>query len=475
MDDRLLARKTAHNQVLVVDDDPTIVRLLATWLDLAGYVVLKANDGEQALELIEQECPDFLLTDWEMPRIDGPTLCRIVRDMHLPHYMYVVFLTSRKSRDDIIGALDAGADDYLCKPVQKSELLARMLAGGRVLDLERKLSLMARSDVLTGLYTRRVFFEYFEKELQRAQRHASALSCVMFDIDYFKRINDQHGHAVGDVCLQTVARLLTENCRSSDVVCRFAGDEFLAMLPDTDSHKAVAWAERLRQNMGKSPLRIGETEIQIAATFGVAQRDEETQSTKELLDCADQALLLAKQAGRNRVQAFDRSSGTGKSQNETTAQVDVFGSATALDVMVPCDVHLHRETQVGEAVDPLLKQRSLSVPVVDDDGNLCGVLCESDLMEVAAFPERWSSVVHELMTTNFVKFDSTEPARSVYAYLSRGSVQNAVVVQDECPVGCVGLASLMCWVGRTAKGSPGAIVLQPGDAPIDESASHLPG
>ena len=297
MDHRLLAKKASHNQVLLVDDDPTMLRLLSTWLKVAGYEVIQAGDGEEALKLIKERCPDYLITDWEMPQIDGPTLCRTVRDMQLPHYMYVVFLTSRRTSDDVIDALDSGADDFVSKPVQKNELLARMVAGARLLELERRLSFLARSDVLTGLNTRRTFLEFFDKEWDRSQRHGQSLSCVMMDIDYFKRINDVHGHAVGDICLQSVARMLKDNCRTSDVVCRFAGDEFVAMLPETDYRQAGAWAERLRQRIRNHHLQVGDTSTTLTATFGIAEMDKHVKSPKDLLDRADQALLAAKQAG----------------------------------------------------------------------------------------------------------------------------------------------------------------------------------
>lgn len=160
-----------HYRVLVVDDDPAMLRILSKWLAKAGYVVRTADDGQEALDAIELECPDFLITDWEMPRLDGLELCRKVRDLLLPHYVYIVFLTVRTGAKEMIAGLENGADDFLTKPVTEGELLARMRSSSRVLELERRLSVMAHTDSLTGLLTQRSFFETLEKEWHRSRRH----------------------------------------------------------------------------------------------------------------------------------------------------------------------------------------------------------------------------------------------------------------------------------------------------------------
>ena len=157
------------SKVLLVDDDAAILRLLSTWLQQAGYAVRCAGDGRQALAAIEAECPDFLVTDWEMPNIDGLELCQRVRRLQLPHYVYILFLTVKSASEDMIEGLEVGADDFLSKPASRGELLARMRAGARVIELERRLSLMARTDPLTGLMTRRTFYEALEREWHRAK------------------------------------------------------------------------------------------------------------------------------------------------------------------------------------------------------------------------------------------------------------------------------------------------------------------
>jgi PleD family two-component response regulator len=218
-------------KVLLVDDDPAMLRLLCKWLEKAGYPVRTAADGQEALEAIDVECPDFLITDWEMPRVNGLELCRKTREMSLPHYVYTVFLTAKTGAAEMIAGLEGGADDFLTKPVAEGELLARLQSGSRVLELERELSLMAHTDFLTGLLTQRTFYEAIEKEWHRSTRLQLPLSCVMMDLDFFKQINDVYGHPAGDSVLKFAAELLLDNSRMSDTICRYGGEEFASFYP----------------------------------------------------------------------------------------------------------------------------------------------------------------------------------------------------------------------------------------------------
>src|SRR3989304_5062945 len=153
----------AQSKGLVVDDDPAMLRMLFRWLEKAGYLARVASDGQQALSMIENDCPDFVITDWEMPNMDGLELCRRLRKLNLPHYVFIIFLTVKSASEEMIAGLEIGADEFLCKPVYQEELLARLRAGSRVLELERRLSMMAHTDPLTGLLTRRPFSEILGK------------------------------------------------------------------------------------------------------------------------------------------------------------------------------------------------------------------------------------------------------------------------------------------------------------------------
>ncbi len=285
--------------ILLVDDDLGMLRLLEQLLQRAGYVVRAVADGQEAIEAIESECPDILLTDWEMPRMTGIELCRFVRNMRLPHYIYILLLTVRSDSAEIISGLEAGADDYITKPAHEGQLLARVQSGLRVIDTQRQLTLMAHIDPITGLLMRRGFYEQLEKEWCRAKRSKLPLSCAMLDLDSFKPINDTYGHHIGDSVLKHVAELLVENCRFSDSVCRYGGDEFCIMLPEASETDAMQWAERARHCLASRTIHTRCGDIRLSGSFGVAQCHEGIKSVKELIDLADQALLRAKRTGRN--------------------------------------------------------------------------------------------------------------------------------------------------------------------------------
>ncbi len=293
-------------EVLVVDDDPAMCRLVARILESNGYVVTTATDGSEALEMLRQDCPSFVITDWEMPILSGAEFCRLLRLEKLPHYVYVIMLTGTHT-DQMVAGLSSGADDFVSKPVQVRELLARMRAATRVLELEEKLRLLAEHDPLTGLFNRRILFEKFQEEWDRSDRIGYPLSCAMMDVDFFKEINDTHGHLVGDAVLKFVAGLLKRGCRQIDVMGRYGGDEFCVLLPGTDLQGSAKWAERCRLAIAEKPFVVDDVSVPVRVTIGVAQRHEDTGTPEKLVDSADRALLAAKESGRNRVVAFEGS------------------------------------------------------------------------------------------------------------------------------------------------------------------------
>lgn len=288
-------------EVLVVDDDPAMLRLLSAILQGAGYEVAVANDGEQAMECIEASPPDFLITDWKMPRVDGVQLCRWIRQIELPRYVYTILVTGRTETRHQVEAISAGADDFLSKPIRPGELLCRMQAGTRILDRERRLAWLTHHDPLTGLLARRSFFAELDGQWSRSVKEGWPLACVMMDVDLFKKINDRHGHLAGDEALRAVARLLGEASGEKCLVGRYGGEEFCAALAEASEDDAFAWAEERRARIASAEVLSNGSTIQVTASFGVAQRTGDTESVAQMLDRADQALLAAKSLGRNRV------------------------------------------------------------------------------------------------------------------------------------------------------------------------------
>lgn len=430
-------------KALIVDDDPQLRRILAHYLRAAGFDVQEAGDGEEALSALLNECPDFLITDWEMPRMDGVELCRRVRQEELPHYVYILFLTAKKSSPELIQALEAGADEFVSKPIDRGELLARLHSGQRVLELERRLNEAARSDPLTGIPTRRAFYEQFERELSRARRYQVPLSCVMLDVDFFKKVNDVHGHAAGDEVLRQVAELLKKSCRASDFVCRHGGEEFCILLPETNDAAAEVWADRTRAALAELPIATSEGTLRVTASFGVAQLLDDTSSGEQLVDQADQALLVAKQSGRNRVVQYRSLCDNAISLD--VAGKDPFEGVLARNVMTTLVSCLDQDETVGRASEFFLRFRINSSPVVDNQGKLVGIFSEKDLIGLMTQPDSWEKPVREVMKTTVVWYEENTPVTAIYDFLCRVSVRRVIIVQDGYPTGLISRGTLLRW------------------------------
>jgi two-component system chemotaxis response regulator CheY len=251
-----------------------------------------------------------------MPNLDGLELIRLIREAGRPSYTYVILLTVRDAKEDVVSGLETGADDYLTKPFSLDELRARVVAGERILSLEARLNRsrermekLATYDTLTSLLNRWAIERHAEAELSRVQREGGSLSLLMLDIDHFKLVNDRHGHLIGDEALRLLAHLLTENLRPYDWAGRWGGEEFLVLLPETDLVQAAVVAERIRAGVEESqlPLPDGST-LQVQVSVGVASTSIATEgipTLNVLLWQTDEALYRAKRAGRNRVCAFE--------------------------------------------------------------------------------------------------------------------------------------------------------------------------
>src|ERR1700734_20399 len=252
----------ASPAILLAEDDPVTRMLMTRFLKNAGYEVDAVANGSQALDKMTKRYYPMLVTDWEMPEMDGIGLCNAVRNMQLDGYVYALLLTARDAKEHIIAGLGAGADDYLVKPVHESELIARLNAGRRILNLEHSLRaanqrnrILSITDALTGTYNRRYLMEQLPRELERCRRYAYPLSVLMCDIDHFKQINDARGHAAGDEVLQQFAARAQKSIRiNSDWMARYGGEEFLIVLPETPFAGAMHVAEKIRGLISFTPF-----------------------------------------------------------------------------------------------------------------------------------------------------------------------------------------------------------------------------
>ncbi len=299
----------SHGRILIAEDDPISRRMLQSFLAKWGYEVEVVADGVEALAALEQpNAPQLAVLDWMMPGLEGPQVCQRVRRLTDRPYTYILLLTARGQKDDLLRGLASGADDYLTKPFDSQELRARLRVGERILELERnlivareELRFRATHDVLTGIPNRASVLEATQRECSRQAREGGAFSVIILDLDHFKSINDTYGHLCGDQVLREAAHRVTASVRTYDSVGRYGGEEFLVVAPTTDGQGALALAERVRQAIEESPIETEAGPIRVTASCGVASKiDAETFSSSALLKLADEALYRAKALGRNR-------------------------------------------------------------------------------------------------------------------------------------------------------------------------------
>ncbi len=299
-------------KVLIAEDDAVFRRILESTLAKWGYEVVAAVDGEEAWNILERsDAPKLAVLDWIMPGLDGVEICRRVRSQATRPYTYVLLLTAKGKREDLITALEAGADDFISKPFDPLELKGRLRAGARILDLQEelltareKLHYVATHDSLTGLLNRPEVLDRLNRAITRARREGSSLALAMADVDHFKTINDTYGHGIGDIVLREIARRMTSAVRPYDVVGRYGGEEFLIVFETSGALEAIQLAERLRLCISGEPVRIGDTSIEVAISLGVvAVMDGTVEDPDALIRAADIGLYEAKKRGRNRVVA----------------------------------------------------------------------------------------------------------------------------------------------------------------------------
>ena len=305
--------------ILIAEDDTVSLRFLQKEIEHLGHTAFPADNGLAAWKIYLKEDINLIIADWIMPDLDGLALCRNIRSSSKAGYAYFILLTAKNRKEDIINGLEAGADDYVTKPLDKEEIRVRIRAAERILDFQReltekntellklnaKLQEMACIDVLTGIGNRRSFYAAIEKMHHRACRYGQPYSLILSDIDNFKNYNDTYGHLAGDEILRVVAQTLQNSLRTSDEVFRFGGEELILTLPDQAAEKTLLVAERVRKKI--ESLRIEHRENPsgiITISSGIAVFNQDCNSTlrwEALIDRADKALYRAKSEGKNRV------------------------------------------------------------------------------------------------------------------------------------------------------------------------------
>lgn len=298
-------------RILIAEDDPSFRRLLEENLAMWGYDVVVAKNGDAALQILQSEAPPRLaMLDWMMPGMDGIEVCRKVRGKMDESYTYIILLTSQQRDEDLVVGMEAGADDYITKPFKHNELRLRLRAGRRIIELQNELiaardtfRTKASHDSLTGLWNHEEILHILAHELSRAEREEKCVGVIMADIDFFKKINDTHGHLAGDVVLRLTAGKMHSLMRSYDFIGRYGGEEFLVILPECCLECAAAFAERLRLSVNSNSIDTPEGMIPVTISLGVAAGGKDRMKDADsLVKAADEALYRAKENGRNRVE-----------------------------------------------------------------------------------------------------------------------------------------------------------------------------
>ena len=314
---------------LAADDDPMTLIYLKKMLAGENRVLFTAENGNQALKLALEHHPHVLITDWRMPGLNGIELCKILRKTKITQHIYIIMLTCNETEDELVQAFDAGADDYVVKPITPKVLQARISSGERLIlfqqtihrdhetiqryatrlaSANRKLQNMAMTDFLTGLTNRRHALLRLKSLVAEVKRYGEPLSCLMIDIDHFKKVNDSYGHDCGDIVLKQLSKLLEQKARSYDIVSRWGGEEFLIICARSGSADSLQLAERLRRTVEQYRISLLDAvEINVTISVGVATWSAELQNEDQLIKEADTRLYLAKKNGRNRTET---SSGT---------------------------------------------------------------------------------------------------------------------------------------------------------------------
>ncbi len=434
----------SQRHLLLVDDQPEQLRLMESFLaktDLLIHSFANAMDAfEQALLL----SPHFVVSDINMPGMDGLEFCRKLRGVEFERVPHVTLVSGDTSPKRLSECLGAGADLFLPKPFAPADLISCLDSGTRLHEIYDRLTDAAHTDPLTGLPTRAQFEREAAREYQRAARHGLELACAVLDADFFKQINDTHGHAAGDAVLRQIATVIKQALRQCDVCCRFGGEEFCMLLTETDTEGAHRWAERVREAIEATSIDFKGNEIRFTASIGVAELLDSISTHRELIQQAGEALLMAKQTGRNRVvQYHDVIAMEADQLSSQSAHDDPFWDLKAGDVMSSVMAMLSPKETLQDAAELFLRFRINAAPVVEENGNLIGIVSEKDVMSRMTRSGGWKMLVAEAMSRNVISYPENARIRTVHAFLCRAGIRRVVVLRAGQPVGIIGRGTIL--------------------------------
>ncbi len=439
----ILAEPIERPRVLVADDHFTTRKLMSAWLEMSGYTVVQAEDGGGAWDSAKTDCPPIVVTDWNMPNMSGLELCRSIRERHGLDNVYVLIATARDTGDDLSEAMEAGANDFLSKPIREEEFLARIRSAEMSLSRLQEKTLLAETDPLTGILNQRSFKQRCERAIETAVAAGQPISCVVLDIDLFKQFNDEYGHATGDEVLRVVADVLSEHVRGSDLVGRIGGDEFCVLLTDANEQNALAFANRIRNEVASRSSNGANESLRIRTTLGVASVVESGVSYEiaidELIQLADTALLAAKSEGRDRALSTSDMHRSRQSQlNRGNTLVDRLREIHADEVMTTSIAVFRDNQHLSDARGKFIQSGVDCACVVNSMSELVGMVSERDFMSTLTTREVGDRPLSSVMNNNLTRFPLKTSVAVVWDSLQRNPMLRAVIVNTNgFPVGLV--------------------------------------
>ncbi|MBI5637419.1 MAG: diguanylate cyclase [Nitrospinae bacterium] len=292
-----------NSRILVVEDSPQMLNLIRTILLRSGFEVTTGSNGKEGLAAVEASEVDLIISDIMMPEMDGFQFCQEVRKNSRTSNIPFIFLSARGGIQDKMSGFQDGADDYITKPFDPNELVMRVTA---MLMRASRYRMEAYTDSLTGLNNRRYFDKKLSEMVSHSHRYKKNFCVAMLDIDFFKDFNDKFGHLVGDQVLIHLGKFLKAGLRDSDFSCRYGGEEFVILLPDTQKESAFHLVDRLRKKFAETALPHEGSSYQVTFSIGLAEYPADADTAREMIKCADDALYESKTAGRNATTVYQR-------------------------------------------------------------------------------------------------------------------------------------------------------------------------
>lgn len=435
--------------VLLVSGDQSLLRQLTRFLELFGYEVKQAVNTQQAICAAEVAGVDFLIVDSDLTPKPGLEFSRKIRSFAPGGYTFAALLVDPMETTDFMGALEAGFDDFLAKPVVFGELLSRLRAGARVIEFERRLTQQAGLEPVTGLPDSNSFIATVKDHLARVKdrgKQESLGSVSVIDLDFFSRVANRFGREASQGLLRQTAELLREACQTGEIVAALGRDRFAVLFPGASEEQAAQWSRAFLDSITEHEHALGGVTIHLTGSSGVAELSRSL-SAERTLEIAGQVLTLAKASGRNCVLTQQFWESDVETWNKSAAGGQLFSTTVARDIMIPCAVFLSVDETVEQGQAILEQTRISAIPVVDREGKFAGLVTAGQLKGKGSRPakNRASGSVRMLrhhMTTDVPRFSESTSLSDLMEFFTEENNSVAVILRDQRPTGLVYCQSL---------------------------------